>query len=140
MYTKKKDRNWDTLYWLIDVHDTIIKSTYEVDSEFTDTYPYCFAALKLLSERKDTRLILWTSSHKKYANSFMRDLKQYDINFDYFNRNPECKNTDTGDFSKKFYCNIIIDDKAGFEPESDWKEIYVRMREIPDVNTIYPKR
>jgi len=130
MYQKKADRGWDTLYWLVDVHDTIIKSTYSVDDKFTDTYPYCFAALRLLSERKDCKLILWTSSNRRYVNSFMKELKEYDINFAYFNRNPECKNTETGDFSKKFYFNVIIDDKAGFDPEIDWENIFNKMKEV----------
>jgi len=136
MYQKKANRGWDTLYWLVDVHDTIIKSTYsvdvDVDVEFTDTYPYCFAALRFLSERKDCKLILWTSSRKKYAKTFMKTLKEYSIDFSYFNRNPECKNTKTGDFSKKFYFNVILDDKAGFDPEVDWKKIYNKMKEMPD--------
>ena len=134
MYVKKAERGWDTLYWLIDVHDTIIKSTYSVDDKFTDTYPYCFAALRHLAQRKDTKLILWTSSHKKYVKAFMKELKEYEIDFKYFNSNPECKNTETGDFRKKFYFNVILDDKAGFEPEKDWGEILINMRRIPDGN------
>lgn len=109
LYIKKAERGWDTLYWLIDVHDTIIKGNYSSKENFTDTYPYCFATLKLLSQREDCKLIMWTSSYKKYAKTFMKTLKEYDIDFDYFNRNPTCKNTKTGDFSKKLYFNIILD-------------------------------
>ena len=42
--------------------------------------------------------------------------------FDYFNENPEVKNTATGDFSMKIYFNVMIDDKAGFE-KSDWENV-----------------
>ena len=133
MYQKKADRGWDTLYWLVDVHDTIIKGSYDTKDEFAETYPYCFAALQLISDRTDCKLVLWTSSRKKYAKSFMKWMEEYRIDFDYFNRNPECKNTETGDFSKKFYFNIILDDKSGFEPDNDWKEVLGSMKEIQNV-------
>lgn len=45
-------------------------------------------------------------------------------NVAYFNVNLDCQNTLTGDFTRKFYYDILLDDKAGFEPEKDWKEIY----------------
>ena len=130
MYQKKSDRGWDTLYWLVDVHDTIIKSTYNVDEEFAETYPYCFAALRLISQQEHCKLVLWTSSYPKYAKSLMKWLKLYDINFDYFNENPECKNTKTGDFTSKIYANIILDDKAGFDPDNDWEIIFNKLESM----------
>jgi hypothetical protein len=78
----------------------------------------------MLHKRSDTVLILWTSSYEKYVDSVRKKLQDnYGIKFDYFNENPECINTKTGCFDNKFYYNVLIDDKAGFNPESDWLEI-----------------
>ena len=43
---------------------------------------------------------------------------------DLINNNPEFKKTDICDFTEKFYFDILLDDKAGFEGEKDWKDIY----------------
>jgi hypothetical protein len=119
-FEKKRARNWDTVYWLVDVHDTIIKSTYDVNEEFAETYPYAIQALRSICLREDCKLILWTSSKKGYVESFREWMSDQGVEFTYFNENPECENTETGDFTDKFYFNIIIDDKAGFNPEEEW--------------------
>ena len=45
----------------------------------------------------------------------------YGIKFDYINENPLEVNSELSDFSKKFYFNILLDDKAGFYPKEDWQ-------------------
>jgi len=57
--------------------------------------------------------------------------KKKKINFDFVNKNPSENNTSYADFSKKFYFNILLDDKAFFEP-SDWVEIseWIKTREL----------
>ena len=37
--------------------------------------------------------------------------------------NPEIESNRYANFTKKFYYDILLDDKAGFEP-NDWFEIY----------------
>lgn len=55
----------------------------------------------------------------------MEGLTEFNVNFvsPSVNSNPDEKDTKTGDFSKKFYFNILLDDRAGFQPETDWLEI-----------------
>ncbi len=52
----------------------------------------------------------------------------YGIKFDYVNENPEIhalsSDPKSSDFSDKFYFNVGIDDKFGFDPESDWVDLY----------------
>lgn len=127
VYRKKIERKWDTIYWLVDLHDTIIKSTYVKDALNSIAYNWSLAALSMISKREDSKLILWTSSYEDYIIELVYYLKKRDITFTYINENPECKNTQSGDFSKKFYFNIILDDKAGFEPEKDWEIIFRKM-------------
>jgi hypothetical protein len=57
-------------------------------------------------------------------------LKDNWINIDYINSNPDVVNTEYGDFSRKPYFNIIIDDKAGFEPETDWWRFEAELKSI----------
>jgi len=132
-YTNKMDRGWDYIYIAIDLHDTIIRSTYKNDDSF-DIYTSCGSTLKYLSDCDEIKLILFTSSHKDYVDKFFKFMQEYKIKFDYFNENPECVSTATGNFDKKFYYNILIDDKAGFDPEQDWITLlqsvrYFRMKE-----------
>ena len=46
-----------------------------------------------------------------------------DIHFDYANENPEVGNTSFQNFEVKLYFNVGIDDKFGFEPETDWVKV-----------------
>jgi hypothetical protein len=117
----KAKNNWDTLYVLLDLHGPVILS------HSHDTFQFitedCIEVLRWFSKRKDFRIILWTSSYVSEIEDIIKWLSIYEIDVDYVNCNPECKNTKKADFHKKPYFNICIDDKAGFEPLTDWKEI-----------------
>jgi hypothetical protein len=112
----KAERKWDTLYVVVDAHGTMIRPYHNA----LELYPEAIEVLQWFGKRKDFKLILWSSS-------YMAELEQIDslcmrnkILFHYINQNPNENNTKMADFSKKFYFNILIDDKAGFEPETDW--------------------
>ena len=67
---------------------------------------------------------LWTSTYKDKINEYNEYFKANSIRFDFFNRNSETKNTDLSCFDEKTYFNVGIDDKFGFEAETDWEIIY----------------
>jgi hypothetical protein len=119
-YNKALNRKWNKIYWAIDIHDTILKSTYsnELLSENL-FYPGAKEFLKFLSSRPDSILILYSSliNEKEYLDFF----ESHDIYFSYVNKNPEVQNTEYANFNDKFYFNILLDDKAGFDGEKDWK-------------------
>ena len=46
------------------------------------------------------------------------------------NENPECGNTSYADFTRKPYFNIMIDDKAFFQPRTDWVLTEIALEEI----------
>ena len=121
----KKAKNWEVLSVTVDWHDTIMPSTYIKKNRFGDYpyYPHCLEALKKLSDRKDIHLILFTSSYPKFYQYLLDDLAKHGIRIHAVNSNPDEKDTETGDFSKKFYYNVLLDDRAGFQPETDWLEI-----------------
>ena len=118
---KRIDRKWDTTHWLIDWHGTICEGSYDPHVLSMQFYPKAVEALQALTARSDFRFILWTSSYSNAIHPFMRRLQEdHGIHVDFVNQNPEVQNTDTGKFNLKPYCDIIIDDKAGFDPLTEW--------------------
>jgi hypothetical protein len=116
---RRKAKGWDKTYWCIDMHDVVVKASY------TSGHNWVFAkdakgVLQYLSARPDMVLILWTSSYEDYIFYFLVFCRENGINFDYVNKNPECPDDDLARFEDKFYFDIILDDKAGFEHETDW--------------------
>lgn len=123
-FRRMKEKKWDKIYVLIDVHDTILKGTYSKDETF-EWLTGAREALVSLTNAKDICLILWTASHQDKINEYLKFFKNNDIYFDYVNCNPEVINDDLGNFelatNGKLYFNIGIDDKFGFSPEDgDW--------------------
>jgi len=120
-----KKRGWDRIFIAIDIHDTMIKANYEANSIPTEFYPYCIEVLQKLTKRSDIKLILYTCSHPHEIEQYTELFKSHDIVFDYVNENPEVK-TDLngyGNYEKKPYFNVLMDDKAGFNPKTAWRTI-----------------
>lgn len=119
-FKMKAERGWDTIYVAIDLHATIIQP-YRDRIEF---YPGAIEVLNWFNARKDFKIILWTSSHVADVAIF-RQLaeKEHGIKFDYVNENPLERNSKLACFDEKFYFNILLDDKAGFDGETDWLRI-----------------
>jgi hypothetical protein len=116
-YQTAQERNWDTIYVLIDVHNTIAESNYK-DSE-VKFYPNAVESLKQLSNYPEVVLILWTCCYFDDGQRLVSRLKSLGINFQYINHTP-VKNTLTGCFDKKPYFSVLFDDKAGFDPDN-WR-------------------
>ena len=121
-FRRKLEKAWDKIYVVVDIHDTILQACYEMDETYV-YLPYAKSALQLLSSRDDICLILWSGCYPErlavYCAQFARD----GIHFDYVNENPEVGNSAFQDFSRKLYFNVGIDDKFGFNPETDWLEV-----------------
>ena len=77
----------------------------------------------MLTMRPDMCIILYTSTSEDSLTGVFKMFKDNGIKIDYLNENSECASRGYADFSKKFYYDIILDDKGGFE-EDDWKTIY----------------
>lgn len=123
-------RKWSTLYVLVDVHGVIIPGSWHDENEFKFISKDCVEVLQWFTKRKDFRIILWTSSKESEIEKITVWLVKHGIMVDYVNENPECQAAPYADFSKKPYFNILIDDKAGFEPEKDWAEIKCQLIEL----------
>lgn len=119
------DRGWDKIYYFIDLHSTVIKPNYERGNIPTEFYPYAKEVLQYLSKREDISLIMYTCSHPEEIVDYVEFFKGHNIVFEYINENPEVttKVGGYGCYDTKPYMNVLMDDKAGFEPETEWLEI-----------------
>jgi hypothetical protein len=129
-FEDKKRKNWEKLYWVIDLHDVVIEGKYNRFNEGATIFPGAKEFFDWASKRKDTVLILWTSSHKDAQHDILDKLAKDGIYFNYVDENPEIPSTELCDFSRKLYFNILLDDKAGFEGATDWLLIIEELKAI----------
>lgn len=156
-YQKAAMRGWDRIYWAIDIHDTLYPSTYQKDEAKT-LKPF-FGARTLINNLigyKENVIILWsslldggkgpnaTNDFQPYFDDLFGDYEKAELRDRvFFNENPLEKDTEYACFAKKFYFNVLLDDKAGFDPEIDFyaiklamnhcREIYIGARGLPCV-------
>ncbi len=122
-YQIKEERNWDTIYWAIDLHGTCLKSNY-VSGEYEWINEDAKQCLHLISGFFESRIILWSSCYFEETFNIEDWFEKQGIYISYFNQNPNIENTKIGCFDEKFYFSVLLDDKAGFDPDTDWKLIY----------------
>jgi hypothetical protein len=114
-------RKWDYIYVAVDMHGTICQGYYKNNQDLA-FYPHAKTVLQLLTQSKQIKLILYTCTTIEELQHYLTWFQSNDIHFDFINENPECTNTTIADFSKKPYFSVLLDDKAGFNPD-DWKTI-----------------
>lgn len=111
------------IYIMVDVHNTILKPTFDKKETF-EYFPYAKETLKLLSDNENIKLIMWTSSYDDKIKMYLKHFEENGITFNFVNENKEYGNVSFACFDTKFYYDIGIDDKFGFDAENDWEEIY----------------
>ena len=131
-FNKARERKWHRMYIAIDFHDVLFVSNYK--SEITLPVSEAIPALQYLSARKDIILIVYTSTSEEAYEKYKNILKMYDVKFQYLNSNPLEVGNEYADFSKKFYFNILLDDKAGFDWKTDWTTIMDAIKKEPLLN------
>ncbi len=118
-----KDRRWTKTYWAFDIHGTILKPNFKRDSISTEFYPGAMEVMQMLSKQKDIVRILYTCSYPNEIDQYIAYFKEHNIHFNYINENPEVADGGYGYYQDKFYFNVLMDDKAGFDGETDWLAI-----------------
>lgn len=132
-------------YWLFDLHGTIIKSNHIKGSTEVIYYPYAKECLQIITNRPDIRTIVFTSSYPDELAAYDKVFRNDGINFRYYNENPEIceENGMFGYYKHKPYFDIMFEDKAGFNPETEWKLIYQLLTSdnifVPDFKWHSPK-
>ena len=121
-FDKARSKKWNKTYWLVDVHETIINPNYNVDKIPTDFYPEAKGVLQLLSSRPDIVLILYTCSWPQEVEEYKSYFKTHGIHFDYKMKNPEVETVPGkyGYYIDKPHADVVLDDKAGFDWQTDW--------------------
>lgn len=117
-YEQFRAKKFQFIYVMMDLHGTIVKSTYDNDQR--EYYSQALAFMRFLNKFPEVKIILWSSCHPDDQKKYLADFAVHGIKIDYFNENPEVKNTVTGCFDQKFYFSIGIDDKFNFNPETDY--------------------
>lgn len=134
-YKTARLKNWDKIYWAIDLHETCLVSSYGKGS-YRFINQQAANTLLYLSQRPETVIILWSSVHADEEPEIIKFFADYEIRVHYFNHNPEVENTAVGNFDTKFYFNVLVDDKAGFDYRTDWVAIR-ELFELAEVQSRY---
>ncbi len=121
-FLRKQEKGWEKIYVIVDIHDTILRACYD-KAEVYDYFPYAKEALQIMSYRDDICLILWSGSPIEVLKTYQARFAADNIHFEYLNENPEVENTPFQNFDKKLYFNVGIDDRFGFDPDTDWEEV-----------------
>lgn len=122
-FNKMHSRNWDCIYVFVDIHDTIMKSTFSTEVDISNCYDNAIEALQVLSQQKDIKLFLWTSCNIQTARKYIDKFEKLGVKFLDVNRNYAVSNSRYACYDSKPYFNICLDDKCGFDPHKDWLEI-----------------
>ena len=129
-------KEWYETYWVFDLHGTIMKPSYDLNDKSVKYYPFAKEVLQILSKRDDIKLIMWTSSYPLEIEYYNKIFIEDGILFDAINENPtiSSNNGNFGYYEKKFYFNILFDDKATFDPENEWESIFNFLMEYEKTN------
>jgi len=131
-YTIAGRRNWDRVYWAIDLHSTLIMPNYQrMKAEDVEYYPHSLEVMQALSERSDAKLMMYTCSWDREILEYQKRFRADGILFDWEGHNPEVNQTEYGCYTKKPYFNILLDDKAGFDPDNDWIRLLEALEQLP---------
>ncbi|MCI5055455.1 MAG: hypothetical protein MRY83_05055 [Flavobacteriales bacterium] len=128
------DRGWNKIFWAVDIHQTVIIPNYSAAQIPTEFYPKAKEVLQEISKRPDITMIMYTCSHPHEIKQYIDYFNQNEILFSHVNENPEVKNAAYGCYDKKPYFNVLLEDKAGFDPLTDWLAIQKLMRSIPHLS------
>ncbi|MBT1696970.1 hypothetical protein KK083_08805 [Fulvivirgaceae bacterium PWU4] len=117
-------KGWAKTYWAFDIHGTMLYPTFQSGVLSTKFYPHVKEVMQLLSKRSDIVLILYTCSYPHEIVEYLKYFEGHGIHFEYVNENPDVCAGAYGHYDRKFYFNILFEDKAGFDPLTDWKLVY----------------
>lgn len=81
-------------------------------------------------------MIIYTCSYPHEIKKYKEFFAKHDIIFDHVNENPGISSNmgNFGYYEQKFYFNVLFEDKAGFDPETEWKEVYELMKYYEENN------
>jgi hypothetical protein len=117
-FKEMEEKKWDAIFFYFDLHHTVLYPDY--NNTTADFYPHAKEVLQYLSNRKDVVMALYTCSYPIEIERYQKFFEIHDIKFKHINNNPEVANTKYGYYEDKPYFNVLFEDKAGFDAETDW--------------------
>jgi hypothetical protein len=126
----KEQRGWDKTFWFFDIHATILKPNYTYGNIPDEFYPYAKETLQYLTKLDEVEMIIYTCSHPHEIEQYIEFFEKNNIRFKYVNENPEVKTQTNGYgcYDKKPYMNVLFEDKAGFDAETEWEPVLALMK------------
>jgi hypothetical protein len=121
-YRVMEERDWDTIYWAVDLHGVCLKSNYQ-QGGYEWINEDALRTLQLINRLSESKIILWSSVYEEEKKRISRFFNGHGIILHGFNDNVYEKNNKVSSFDQKFYFSVLLDDKAGFDPETDWQAI-----------------
>ena len=128
-FLRKQEKGWEKIYVIVDIHDTILHACYEKAEDY-EYFPGAKEALQIMSSRDDICLILWSGSPIEILENYRARFTADGIHFEYLNENPEVANSTFQNFDKKLYFNVGIDDRFGFDPNTDWEVVIAALNDV----------
>lgn len=119
---EKHSEKYPHIFWKIDLHGVCLRSSYQ-SGEYEWINDDVVPALKQIMNCPHSKIILWSSCYEHEQSKIIEFFNNSGVRVDFFNENPLFGNTEYGCFDQKFYFSILIDDKAGFDPDTEWKII-----------------
>ncbi len=123
-----REKKWQKTYWAFDIHGTLLRPNFKKGEISREFYPHALEVMRNLNKRKDIVKIMYTCSYPDEIRQYIEFFAGYGIHFDYINTNPEITDGAYGYYKDKFYFNVLMDDKAGFDGEQDWEKIMSVMK------------
>ena len=136
MFAHSFSKKWFETYWAFDIHGTILKPTYDLNQKVEEFYPYAEECLRLISERPDIKMILWTCSYPHEIEKYLKFFESKNIHFDNVNSNPGISSNkgNFGYYEEKFYFNVLFEDKSNFDLEIEWEQVYFYLLKCNEEN------
>jgi hypothetical protein len=136
-FKNKEKRGWDKIFFYFDIHETILYPDYN-NTDPRKFYPYAKEILQYLSKREDIGIGLFTCSYPQEIRNYKKFFEENGIIFKYANKNPDVTDTTYGYYEDKPYFNVLFEDKAGFDAETDWLKVKNYLEEWFDLNEEKP--
>jgi hypothetical protein len=117
-FKEMEQKKWEYVFFYFDLHHTVLLPDY--NNTTTEFYPHAKEVLQYYSSQKNIVMCLYTCSYPVEIERYKRFFEANNISFKYDNNNPEVGNTKYGCYEHKPYFNVLFEDKAGFDAETDW--------------------
>lgn len=119
----------DRYYLAFEISFTILKhSTVQGGVVSGEFFPYAKETMQCIGRQDCLVTILYTTVPSRDIPAYLSFFRAHGITFNYLNSNPEIGSDSYRSYDHKPYYDFCFDYKSGFEPFTDWKDVYDQFR------------